>query len=231
MSDVLDNQPVENEITQPSGDEKRIRKKGKKIIAQLWQRARINAFAHKIALEEAEKNESRNYKFVIIFSLLSILFIILSSYANQISKSFILSFCIFNHIKTLDYNLLSILCAFISLAYTIISNHKRFGIVAEEHRFLQNSYQHIAQRAREAYFPTKNIGDLEALIDDLERDFSLLKARGREPSDSDFEKGLELFKKIKKDKTSASSQSFPEKVIVDEEKDCNADETSNTTSL
>ena len=143
-----------------------------------------------------EEKDSNYYKHSIISSLGSILFIIL----GYISQD-----CTFLNIS---FTILSIFSAFYSLFYTIFGNHKRYGFITEEHKYLMNSYQYISQRSREAKLNTKTKEELEILLDDLQRDFSLLKVRGLEPSDEHFDKAHKIVNKVKKDPISSIAQSF-----------------------
>lgn len=175
-------------------------------IGKLWKRARINAFAHRNANEEYRKKDSSFYKWTIITSLASILFIILS-YIAQIEP---FGFYVYNLevFSSLIFSLLSIITAFFSLLFTIFSNHNRYGVKCEEHKQTQNSYIYIAQRTRESKKPNITKLELEALYDDLERDFAILKVRGIEPRNEHFEVANALFKKISTDEVSSTAQSF-----------------------
>lgn len=204
-------------------------------IGQIWKRARINALAHRAAMNHYVKYDTISYLSSIITSLLSIFSIILS-YILQISlktadsntsdlektisnifikingKSNILSF---SSLTALDWTLLSIIFAFISLLITIISNYLRFSIKSEEHKQTQNSYIYIAQRTRESKKPTITKQELESLYEDLERDFAILKVRGIEPQDKHFNIANKLFGEISTDPVSSNAQSFPTQENID----------------
>lgn len=170
----------------------------KKEIEKIWKRARINSFAHRSANELYYKKESNYYVISISTSLASILFIILSNIQD------------FKCISTY-LSLISIIFGFWSLYITIISNHHRYGIRSEEHKHTQNSYLYIAQRTRLSKKPYISKEELLNLYEDLERDFSLIKVRGNEPTDEQFEEAHKLFKKRDQDPTSLEAQSFNSK--------------------
>lgn len=174
------------------------------VISQIWYRARINSFAHKVANEEFKKKGTKHYKWTIIFALLSVLFIILLYIYNQNS----IDNLIFSNLISITITFASIAFTITSLYFTIMSNHGRFEIRAAEHKFLLNSYQYIAQRAREANWPDKPDTETIELLKDLERDFALLKARGNEPLDDHFDKAHEIIKKIRADSSASVAQSF-----------------------
>ena len=165
----------------------------KEVIEQLWYRARINSLAHKESMYYFGRRDTVWYIISISTSLLSILFII----CGYIYKA-----------DNVLYTILSILFAFFSFFSTVFSNHKRYGFITEEHKYLMNSYLYISQRSREAKLNTKTKEELEILLDDLQRDFSLLKVRGLEPSDEHFDKAHKIVNKVKKDPISSIAQSF-----------------------
>jgi len=166
----------------------------KKLIAELWERARINAFAHREAMNKSRKRESIWYIITISSSLLSILFMNLS-YINNLNNSDNLPFV---------FLILSVIFAFVSLFATIFSNHMRYGITSEQHKFILNSYMHIAQRTRLAKKPNISTEKLLGFYDDLERDFADIKARGIEPQDKQFEKAEKIHEKRKQEKAPLS---------------------------
>jgi hypothetical protein len=175
------------------------------LIEELWSRARINAFAHREATNKYSRKDSIWFLLTILFSLISILSIILSYITqNGEIKSTIFEIGFIKNLKSLDYALISIFATFVSLTTTIYSNHKRYSSISEQHKFIQNSYIHIAQRTRAAKNPTIRMEKLNALYDDLERDFADIKARGIEPQDEHFEKAHKIEKKRKKGKAPLS---------------------------
>lgn len=86
--------------------------------------------------------------------------------------------------------------------------NKRYSFISEQHRFIQNSYIHIAQRTRAAKDPTITQQQLSILYEDLERDFADLKSRGIEPQDKHFIEAHKIIEKRKKDGTSSKALSF-----------------------
>jgi len=203
-------------------------------IQKYWKDARINALAHREAMNEARRRDSWFYFFVIITSLSSILFLTLSYITKDSSEypSKILS-CITKDssgfpskilsnitkdssvfsskllksipFESLDYALISIFLAFASLTLTILSNHWRFSSKSEQHEFLHGSYICIAQRTRAAKNPTKK-DKLSTLLDDIERDFTELKSRGIEPQHKHFVEANQLFVEIQKQNKEVDEQ-------------------------
>ena len=183
------------------------------VIEEVWHRARINAFAHKEAMQDYSKGETRNFQWIIITSLLSILFIIIMYVKTTMDGHPSKSTDGTIPVNETDYwviiwTLLSIITSIGSLYFAIMGSHHRYGIRAEEHKYLMNSYQHIAQRAREVKWPDMPSDEIIALLKDLERDFALLKARGSEPLDIHYVNAHNVFNKVKSDKDTSVAQSF-----------------------
>jgi hypothetical protein len=180
-----------------------------KSIAELWLRARINAFAHEVAAYDYNRKDSLWFFATILFSLISIFFIIISYITqNKLDDNISKIFHALLVFPTLDYALFSIVATFFSLIITIYSNHERFSYLSERHRAIQNNYIYIAQRTRIAKDPTIKEGELIALYKGLERDFADQKSRGIEPRDKYFDKAHKIYEKIKKNPISSEAQSF-----------------------
>lgn len=184
------------QFSEENTSEKAIHNNIKDIIEQLWYRAKLNSLAHKVSMYYFEEKDSNYYRLSILSSLASILCIILGYIFNK---------CPFLNIS---FTILSVFSAFYSLFYTIFGNHKRYGFITEEHKYLMNSYLYIAQRSREAKLSTKSNDELEILLDDLQRDFSLLKVRGLEPSNEHFKEAHKIYVEMKEDPISSKAQSF-----------------------
>lgn len=184
----------------------------RRVIENIWKRSRINAFAHKIAAESHSKKATWLFTSGLISSVLSILFVILVYLFNssdmEAAQKLTTSLGIDQQIATLFFALCSIIFTLISVVLNVIGNTRKFEVKSTEHSFFCNSYQYIAQRAREANWPDKPYEEILELLKDLERDFQLLKARGIEPSDSHFDKATNIFKKIRSDEETKSAQSF-----------------------
>ena len=179
----------------------------KKLIEELWNRARINAFAHREATNEYRRKDSIWFLATILFSLCSIFAIILS-YITRNSIESPDSGKFYTLFSSLDYALFSIFATFISLITTIYSNHRRYSFISEQHRFIQNSYIHIAQKTRIAKSPTIDNTKLTELYNDLERDFADMKSRGIEPQDKHFNNAHKIVRDRKKDEISSKALSF-----------------------
>ena len=72
----------------------------------------------------------------------------------------------------------------------------------------QQSFQYVAQRSREIERPNFDLAKVDPLIDELERQFTLLKARATEPQDKHFAKAAELQKQIRTDPKYSGALSF-----------------------
>jgi hypothetical protein len=102
----------------------------------------------------------------------------------------------------------SIIATLGSLFLGVMSSYLKLDVTAADHMYMLNSYQYIAQRAREVKWPDMPYEEVIALLRDLERDFQLLKARGREPEDRHFDVAHELVDKIRRNPETRSARSF-----------------------
>ena len=186
------------------------------VIEQIWYRARINAFAHRSAADQYSLSAKRYFQGEIVATLLSVLcVIVVYSLATDITiHSPVTSNAAATSVKSsfdgwkITFTLLSISLTLVALYLSVMASHLKLDVCAEAHRHLLNSYQYIAQRAREAKWPDLPINEVVALLKDLERDFQLLKARGAEPDDHHFDKAHEIVRKIREDKDARIAQSF-----------------------
>jgi hypothetical protein len=186
------------------------------VIEQIWYRARINAFAHKAAAEEAATQAATYFRRELVAALLAILFIILVylfSTSSEAKK--ILSPVVPSEAVSLTFTFLSIISTVYSLYESVMANYLKFDVRAARHEHLLNSFQFLAQRAREVKWPDMPEDRVVALLEDLEREFALLKATGTEPGDKHFEIAHSIVRKIKGDKDIRLAQSF-EVGIVEE---------------
>jgi hypothetical protein len=199
----------------PESGGKKQSKSAADICDKIWRRARINAFAHKLAAADHTKWGAVFFVAELLCVLLSIIAIVgvylLSSPDSHIAEIFFTSTEDGEKWRkgaALWLTIVSIMLTFTGLFLGILANYFKWDVKAAEHKFLLGSYQYIAQRAREANWPDKPVEETVELLQDLERDFSLLKARGPEPSDSVFERANKLFEKVNGDPVSRTAQSF-----------------------
>jgi hypothetical protein len=179
------------------------------VIEQIWYRARINAFAHKAAAEEAATQAAGYFRRELIAALSAILFIILVYLFSTSSEAkTILSPHIPPEAVSLAFTFLSIISTVYSLYESVMNNYMKFDVRAARHEHLLNSFQFLAQRAREVKWPHMPTDSVVALLDDLEREFALLKATGTEPADKHFDTAHSIVRKIKGDEDSRLAQSF-----------------------
>jgi hypothetical protein len=201
-----------NDLQSPSAQPPDKHKNARDRIANIWKRARINAFAHKLRHEQLSRRAILFFTGELVSSMLSVLFVILVYIFNSSNGE--ASQKIAKYIG-IDYGITALLCALISIVFALVStvlsvieNVQKSSVAAAEHKALCGSYQYIAQRAREADWPDLASDLLVELLRDLERDFQLLKARGTEPSDKCFDQALKIFKKVRNDEDTKSAQSF-----------------------
>lgn len=106
--------------------------------------------------------------------------------------------------------LLSVFCSIAALFCSILNSYFKNDVNESNHLFALGSYQLIAQKARMIRWPDMDYQEMVRVVKGLEENFQLLKARGREPTDSEFNAGHKLFRKISQDEVSSSAQSFQE---------------------
>ena len=170
----------------------------KQFVFNIHIRARNNAFAHREAADEAK---SKNDRWTLANLVATTVALLLTALALVATSEMWTGFSVV-------FSVLSILAAFLSLFTQSILLYKRFDVKETSHHFLQGSFQHISQRAREIERPSFNVNSVDALIDDLERDFALLKARAVEPDDKHFRAAAELQKVIRNDPAYSGALSF-----------------------
>lgn len=164
-----------------------------KHVAKVWKRARSNAFAHRAAAEYYKRKAERYFNAQIIFGIFAILFVLLVFVATSTE---ILRFD-YTELVAVGLTFLSVSFSVIGLYFSIRQNYSGYERLHQNHNHNQHSYLYLAQRAREVAFPEISADRAEAILEDLERDFQMLKARGQEPSDKDFHAGNKLLYEIK----------------------------------
>jgi hypothetical protein len=96
----------------------------------------------------------------------------------------------------------------------------RFEERAANHRHNHHSFLYLAQRSREIDSPGIDEKRGQAIIDDLERDFQILKVRGQEPTDRNFRVGQTFLKGIGESQfarlQTSHLQSIPDGPALDE---------------
>lgn len=172
------------------------------VIEQIWFRARINAFAHRAAGNESADKAETFFKNEMISALLSIFSVIVVFMASTYPKGD------FNSFLIAAFTILSIIFTLFSLFYSVMANCLKLEVIAAEHRYQQNSFQYIAQRARQVKWPDMPEDEVVSLLKELERDFQLMKARGREPEDKHFDVAIQIHQKVHKNPDTKVAQSF-----------------------
>jgi len=177
-----------------------------KIVENIWRRSRHNAFAHKCAAERSERCSTMLFVLEIFFSLSSICFIVLTYMLLATDNT------IFETVnpKQISFysTLASVICALGGMFFSVLNNYMKNDVKNAEHRSALGLYQLIAQKARVVRWPDMPYEEMVRVLKGLEESFQLLKARGREPNDKDFDKALKIFGKIVADPESKLAQSF-----------------------
>ena len=167
-------------------------------VEQVWKRARVNAFAHREAANQHKMNATWYFKAQVGCGLGAQVALISAYMANAADCDWL-------------YTILAVLAVLSSafgLAFGILQNY--FGHEREHvsHRHNQQSYLYIAQRAREVAWPGIDYGKAKGIMEDLERDFQVLKARGPEPENENFDAANVLFGKLQEEDKVGKMQSF-----------------------
>ena len=177
-----------------------------KIVENIWRRARHNAFAHRNAADRCERFSTTLFVLEVIFSLSSVCFIVLTYMLLASDKA------IFEALdpKQISFysTLASVICALAGMFFSVLNNYLKNDVKTAEHRSALGLYQLIAQKARMVRWPEMPYDEMVRTLKSLEESFQLLKSRGREPSDKDFEEGINIFKKIVANPDSKLAQSF-----------------------
>jgi hypothetical protein len=173
---------------------------------RLWKKARINAFAHKIA-SNRNKRFSQVLSFLSIitgiFSILSILFAYLFSQSvppNGTEHQALIKLltwilphkvdAILIQVATLSFTISSIIFSVLSLIFTITAKFGEYASLSNEHEILQSLCLDISQKISPLKTNRSSINHNKFLdsLRELEENFRIIKMRGSEPSDADFKK-------------------------------------------
>jgi ABC-type multidrug transport system fused ATPase/permease subunit len=172
-------------------------------VEKVWKRARSNAFAHRAAAESYLAKANNLFTKTVVAGLASIIFVIL---VYIVSSTSIIPPKV-SVIFSIVFTLASVLTSVMSLFWGISQSYYGFERLHQQHDHNQHSYLLIAQRAREVAFPEINLARAVAVLEDLERDFQILKVRGREPEAEHWRTGNAILYSIK-DKPEGELQSF-----------------------
>lgn len=176
-------------------------------VGQIWARARSNAFAHREAAEEFAREAKRLFVAQLLFGMLSIFFVILLYITLPTEGGGVEISPTTAKFVSGSFTLASVIFSILSLSAGIVQNYLGYEKSQILHNHNQHSFLHIAQRAREVKFIGIDEARAEAILEDLERDFQILKARGTEPADRHFASGDKLLEQIKSS-AAHSRQSF-----------------------
>ena len=158
----------------------------------IWIRARINAFAHKVTAERAAMLAH-------VISLLETLFIVIPIACVGISLFVVTDSTLTQMWPRRVYQELavaSIIGNAAALFLQLVNSHFGWSGQARQHNHLLASYQLIAQKARRLENRLLPSDEAIHLCRHLEESFEIYKATGIEPSDSAFVRARELFLKM-----------------------------------
>lgn len=175
-------------------------------VEKVWKRARSNAFAHRAAAESYLGKANSLFRKSVLAGLASIIFVILVYIVSSPSIASP-SWAAFLSAASVIFTLASVLASVMSLYWGISQSYYGFERLHQQHDHNQHSYLLIAQRAREVAFPEISLTRAVAVLEDLERDFQVLKVRGKEPSEEHWRVGNDILYAIK-DKPEGELQSF-----------------------
>ncbi|MGH8654010.1 MAG: hypothetical protein ACREYE_18405, partial [Gammaproteobacteria bacterium] len=184
-------------------------KTSRELIVQIWQRARINAFAHREASNEAATSAHKYFKREVGSALSGIFFVVLA-YVFSTSDHDLY------RIPSTVSTLAAVVMTLISLYFSVLTHRLKLDVKEVQHERLVNSYLYLAQRTREAQWPAQTEEGVDTLLKDLERDFQILKATGTEPQNHHFERAQEIFVSIGKDEDVSGAQSYDLKTAYEE---------------
>jgi hypothetical protein len=174
--------------------EKKTSEAVRNFVGNIQLRARNNAFAHKVAAENARKWGSLVTYLNLTTTSSALFFTSLSLATTKISAEIELWKA---NISFSDFsNIIGIASAFIALLTQCILLYKRYDTTEVMHIYFQDSFQYISQKSRKVFRPGVTDDDIFSLVDELENQFALLKARAIEPSDKDFEKAAAIQNKV-----------------------------------
>ena len=172
-------------------------------VAKVWKRARSNAFAHRAAAEIYKRKAEEFFNYQVTFGIIAIIFVLLV-YAVTSTQSIDIPH---TELIAMALTFLSVLSSVLGLYFSIRQNYSGYERLHQVHNHNQHSFLYLSQRAREVSFPEIDVDRAVAILEDLERDFQMLKARGQEPSEEHWRIGNNLLYGIR-EKPEGELQSF-----------------------
>ena len=132
-------------------------KTARELIVQIWHRARINAFAHREASNEAAASAHKYFRREVGSALLGIFFVVLA-YVFSISDHDL--YRVLSTVSTLA----AVVMTLISLYFSVLTHRLKLDVKEVQHERLVNSYLYLAQRTREAQWPDQAEDDVVTLL-------------------------------------------------------------------
>lgn len=184
----------------------------RRVVKEIYRRARDNAFAHRAAANEAHRSSSFWTMLNVASTVVAGLLTTLTFIAGQQKWQYF----------DVGFTVASVLLTGLAVGIQCFLLFKKLDAKETVHHYFQGSFQYISQRAREADRPGASLEQVHTLIDDLERDFALLKARAPEPEDRHFVIAAEIQQKRRTDEKYSGALSFPEREPQIEAKACSS---------
>lgn len=172
----------------------------RRVVKEIYRRARDNAFAHREAANEAHRSNTLWTMLNVASTIVAGLLTTMTFIAGQQKWQYF----------DVGFTVASVLLSGLAVGIQGFLLFKKLDAKETVHHYFQGSFQYISQRAREADRPGASVEQVHALIDDLERDFALLKARAPEPEDRHFVIAAGIQQKRTTDKKYLGALSFPE---------------------
>ena len=155
-------------------------------VEQVWRRARVNAFAHREAANQHQRRAAEYFTRQVGCGIAALVLLISAYMANAADCGYVYT----------ALAILAVVSSAVGLGMSILQNYYGYEREHVAHSHNQHSYLYIAQRAREVAWPDINYGKAKGIMEDLERDFQVLKARGPEPENENFDAANRLFERL-----------------------------------
>jgi hypothetical protein len=161
----------------------------------IWKRARTNAFAHRIAAENAERKTIWLTAAIALCTVLPIVAVGLTLENVTDGGSVVHPATVFG-LTVRHLSITAIISNGIALFLSVMAKELKYAESAAQHRTLMAGYQVLAQKARRKEFEGLPNDEVRHLLRNLQEMFETYKSSPYEPGDKDFEKAQERMTKI-----------------------------------